>query len=340
MVEGSTRAKVAGFLGALVVLAALFWVAGVDDILAALGRARPGIVALVVVAALGWLAAWGLALRTVLGGLGIALSVPRSFFVWTGAMFANNVTPFGQAGGEPVTALLVSRATDSEYETSLAAIASVDALNFVPSIGFALLGVGYMATEVTFNARLEYAAASVGVLALALPVVAYLGWEHRYRVERGAVRVVTPIVRWVTKVIPRKSPPTAADLERRIEGFFGTIERVAADRRRLALALGFSALGWFAQMCALWLSLYALGFSVSFSAVMVAVPLGSVAGVTPLPGGLGGVEAVLAALLVPTTGIDLSTASAAVVVHRASTYWLSTAIGAVTVSTFGAMEAS
>ncbi|NHN46798.1 flippase-like domain-containing protein [Halostella sp. JP-L12] len=339
MVDGSTRAKVVGFLGALAILAGLFWVAGVEDILAALGRARPDIVALVVVAALGWLLAWGLALRTVLGGLGIPLSVPRSFLVWTGAMFSNNVTPFGQAGGEPFTALLISRATDSEYETSLAAIASVDALNFVPSIGFALLGVAYMATEVTFSARLEYAAASVGALAVALPVVAYLGWEHRYRVERGAVRVVTPFVRWITKLIPRKSPPTAADLERRIEGFFGTIERVGSDRRTLAFALGFSALGWFAQMCALWLSLYALGFTVSFGAVMVAVPLGSVAGVTPLPGGLGGVEAVLAALLVPTTGIGLSTASAAVVIHRASTYWLSTVLGAGAASAFGAMGA-
>jgi len=336
MVNGSTRAKVAGFLGALAILAGLFWVAGVDEILAALGRARPAVLVVVLAAALGWLLAWGLALRTVLGGLGIPLSVPRSFLVFAGAMFSNNVTPFGQAGGEPFTALLISKATDSEYETSLAAIASVDALNFVPSIGFALLGVAYMATEITFNERLEYAAGATAALAVALPVAAYLGWQHRYRVERSAVRAVTPLVRWLTKLIPRKSPPTAADIERRIEGFFHTIERVGSDRRTLLLALGFSALGWLGQMCSLWLSLYALGHPVSFGAVMVVIPLGSIAGVTPLPGGLGGVETVLVALLVPTTGLVLSTASAAVVIHRAATYWLSTGIGGVAASVFGA----
>jgi len=327
MVDRGTRAKVVGFVGAIAMLAALLWVAGVDDVLAALGRARLPVVAAVVAVALGWLLAWGLALRTVLGGLGIPLSVPRSFFVFAGAMFSNNVTPFGQAGGEPVTALIISRATDSEYETSLAAIASVDALNFVPSIGFALMGVAYMATEVTFNARLEYAAASVGALAVALPAVAYVGWRNRYRVERAAVRVATPVIRSVVRLVPRRSPPSAGALERRIEGFFGTIERVGGDRRTLLLALAFSALGWLAQMCSLWLSLYAVGHAVSFGAVMLAVPLGSVAGVTPLPGGLGGIEAVLAALLVPTTGLALAPVSAAVVIHRAATYLLSTAIG-------------
>ncbi|WP_135821470.1 lysylphosphatidylglycerol synthase transmembrane domain-containing protein [Halostella litorea] len=337
--DGGTRAKVAGFVGATAMLAALLWVAGVDDVVAALGQASLPVVGLVVAVALCWLLAWGLALRTVLGGLGIPLSVPRSFLVFSGAMFANNVTPFGQAGGEPVTALLISRATDSEYETSLAAIASVDALNFVPSIGFALMGVAYMATEVTFDARLEYAAASVGALAVALPAVAYVGWRHRYRVERAAVRVVTPVVQLVGRLIPRRSPPTADALERRIDGFFRTIERVGADRRTLLLALAFSALGWFAQMCSLWLSLYALGHPVSFGAVMLAVPLGSVAGVTPLPGGLGGIEAVLAALLVPTTGLPLATVSAAVVVHRAATYLLSTAIGGGVAVASGAADA-
>ncbi|WP_121820369.1 lysylphosphatidylglycerol synthase transmembrane domain-containing protein [Halostella salina] len=325
--NGSTRAKVVGFVGALGLLGVLLWVAGFEDVLAALGQASLPVVGAMVAVALCWLLAWGLALRTVLGGLDIQLSVPRSFLVFAGAMFANNVTPFGQAGGEPVTALLISRATDSEYETSLAAIASVDALNFVPSIGFALMGVAYMATEVTFDARLGYAAASVGALAVALPALAYVGWRHRYRVEQAAVRVVTPVIRGISRVIPRRSPPTADALERRIEGFFRTIERVGADRRTLLVALGFSALGWLAQMCSLWLSLYALGHAVSFGAVMLVIPLGSVAGVTPLPGGLGGIEAVLAALLVPTTGLALATVSAAVVLHRAATYLLSTAIG-------------
>ncbi|MFC6726593.1 flippase-like domain-containing protein, partial [Halobium palmae] len=143
------RTTVLGFLATFLVFAALFAVVGVDDLANTLSRADAGVVALVVFATVCWLAAWSMALRTVLGVLGVDLPPHKAFLVFAGAMFSNNVTPFGQAGGEPVTALLISRVADAEYERGLAAIASVDTLNFVPSITLALAGVTYFATETT-----------------------------------------------------------------------------------------------------------------------------------------------------------------------------------------------
>jgi len=120
---------------------------------------------------------------------------------------------------------------------------------------------------------------------------------------------------------------TTADVEHRIEGFFGAIERVAGSRKTLLEAVGFSALGWLAMCCSLWLSLFALGHTVEFTAVLLVVPIGAVAGMTPLPGGLGGVDAVLIALLVSTTGVTGGAAGAAVLVHRAATYVFPTVVG-------------
>ncbi len=329
MIRGDTlRATLIGFGGALSVLAVLFWLVGVDDILAALSMARLSVLLVVVAVATCWLSAWGMSLRTVLGVLGAPVTVPAAVLVFAGATFANNVTPFGQAGGEPISALFISRISDSEYETGLAAIASVDALNFVPSIGLALVGLGYFATTITFGRHLEFAAFAVFGLAIAVPILVYLGWRNRYRLETVAVEALTPLLQTIWGLIPRRSPPSREALERRIEGFFTAVERVATNPKGLALALSFSAAGWVGLAISLWLSLFALGYTVPLAVVLVAIPAGAIAGITPLPGGLGGVELVLIALVSATTvGISTATIVAAVAIHRGATYWLPTIAG-------------
>jgi len=325
------RATALGFLGAAVVFAILFSVAGVDQLVAELTAADTRYVALVLLATLAWLASWGLALQTVLGVLGVDFSPVKAFFIFAGAMFSNNVTPFGQAGGEPVTALLISRSSDTEYETGLAAIASVDTLNFVPSITIALFGAGYYATEVTLgtNRNIALAVVAVVVLAAGVPSLIYLGWKRRYELEQRAIRRIAPLIRRIADLLPRVPVPTAEGLERRIESFFRSIERVANNPRGLALALALSALGWLFQMVGLWLAFQAIGKPIALSVALFVVPVAAIAGVTPLPGGAGGIESVLVVLLVaaPLTGITNSVALAAVVIFRGAVYWTPTIIG-------------
>lgn len=324
---GEVRATIVGFLAAVTVLVVLFWLVGFDATIAALTKADPALLVPIVIVALVWLTAWGMALRTVLDVLHVQSSPQKSFLVYASATFANNVTPFGQAGGEPFSALLISRANDCEYETGLAAIASVDALNFVPSITFALLGIAYYAATFTVGRRVEFAATAVIALAVTVSFIAVVGWRRRSRIERVTVTTITPIGRKIGRALPRMSPPKPAAIRRRVSGFFHAIERVATDRRGLAIALGFSALGWLLLSVSLWTSLYSLGHAVPFAVILFVVPAGSIAGVAPLPGGLGGVEAALVLLLVPTTGVPAAAASAAVVIHRGATYWLPVLVG-------------
>jgi len=81
-----------------VILAVLFVVVGADRVIETLLAADPALVAATFGLALCWLIAWSLMLRTVLGSLDVDLSVTTSFLVYSGAVFANNVTPFGQGG--------------------------------------------------------------------------------------------------------------------------------------------------------------------------------------------------------------------------------------------------
>ena len=335
--NGDRSATVLGFAAAVVVLAVLFWLVGVGEVLEALAGADPGIVALLVPVAFVWLSSWGLALYTVLRVLGTPVSAPMAVLVFSAAVFSNNVTPFGQAGGEPISGLLISEAADSEYETGLAAIASVDALHFLPSVGLATVGLTTVILgTVSLGRNLRIAAVAVGVLVLTIPVVAYLGWRYRFEVEAVVTRLFTPVIRALSRLVPGRSEPSPDVVGDRIEGFFAAIDRVAASRRTVGAAVGCSLSGWLALSVSLWLSALALGYAVPFAAVLLVVPVGSIAGITPLPGGLGGIEAAFVVLLVSTTGIPAATASAAVVLHRGATYWLPTFVGGGTAAALGA----
>ena len=325
--NGNLRATAVGFAAALAVLAVVLYVVGFDSLVSAVTMADPRVLAVLPVVMVVWLGAWGLALRVVLGVLDAPVKATTAVLIYTAATFANNVTPFGQAGGEPVTAYLISETTGGEYESGLAAIASVDALNFVPSISLAALGLGYFGVTATLGEQLRYAAVAIGALALGIPAAIYLVWQYRVRVEHGIARAVTPVARLVVKPLPGREGPTKESVLARVQGFFFAVERVASNRRGVVLALALSTVGWVALSASLWLSLFSLGHSVPFAAALLIVPVGSIASITPLPGGLGGIETVLIVLLVPTTAVDPVTAGAAVVIHRMVTYWVPTLLG-------------
>ncbi|MBX0324079.1 flippase-like domain-containing protein [Halomicroarcula sp. F13] len=340
--DGNRVATVAGFAGASLVLAVLVWVVGVDRTLQALLMADPAALAVVVGIAVVWLTSWGMALWSVLRALETAVPAHTAVLVYAAAVFSNNVTPFGQAGGEPLSALLISSAADSEYETGLAAIASVDTAHFVPSIGYAIVGFTFVAAgAVRLGRNLVFAAVAVAVLAVGLPVAAYLGWRYRYELEAAVVRLFTPLIRLFGKVVPRRSPPTTAVVETRIESFFAAIDRIATDRTTLLQTLGFSALGWACLAASLWTSLYAVGHTVPVATVLLVVPVGSIASIVPLPGGSGAIETVLVTLLVSTVPpLSGPAAASAVLIHRGATYLLPTLVGAGVASALGAGRAA
>lgn len=316
-----------GFLGTAAILGILVVLVGVGEVAAAFGLLEPGAVGLILAAGLAWLGAWSLALGRVLRTLRIPVSTRGAVLLYASAAFANNVTPFGQAGGEPFSALLISRATDTEYERGLAAIASVDSLNFVPSIALALVGLAYYVARFTVGDRILVVIAVVVGLAVAIPLAGYGLWIGRARVRSVVAHTLTPLVGAIAGVIPRLEAPEPATIRHRIDNFYGAIGRVATGGGNLALAMAYSTVGWLMLATTLWLSLWAIGHPVPATIVIIVVPVGTIASVAPLPGGAGGVEAATVLLLVPTTGVSAATAGAAAIIFRGATYWVPTVLG-------------
>lgn len=327
--------SIVGFAVAFAIVAVVLYFVGFQDVATAFALVRPLALVAVGCVALVWLLCWALSLRTVLGTLDIPVSITGAYLLQAAVQFANSVTPFGQAGGEPISALLISRSVGAEYETGLAAIASADAIHFLPSIAFALIGLAYYAVVFTLGPRLLRAAAVIAVLVVLLVAGAYAAWRYREHLEEVTVRAVSPVLVFLGRVLPFGETPSRHVVRSRVEGFYRDVGRVADEPARLGLALAFSALGWFCLVCSLWLSLYSLGYVVPLAALLVVIPLGAVASIAPLPGGLGGIEAVLVLLLVPTTGVSAGVAGAAVIVHRLAVYWLPIGLGGLATAALG-----
>ncbi|WP_323173646.1 lysylphosphatidylglycerol synthase transmembrane domain-containing protein [Natrialba sp. PRR66] len=322
------RSILIGFAGAGLVLSLMLWVVGIDGIIAQLHRAQPAVIAVLLGFIPLWLVAWGLCLHTVLRALGTPISRVQSIVVFTAATFANQVTPFGQAGGEPISAFLISEAADTEYENGLAAIASVDTLHFFPSIGMGIVGIGlFVLRGLNFDRNLLLASFTVVALLTGFVLALTLGWRFRHRIEAMTLSVVLPMARCIGRTVPRVSAPTREDIKHRVDGFFASIERIASNRRLLILAGLFSCAGWLTLAICLWISLVSIGVTVPFVAMLIVLPVASIAGIFPLPGGIGGVETAFIVLVVSTTGVATTAATAAVVIYRGATYWLPMLVG-------------
>lgn len=323
------RALVIGLSGTITIFAVLLFVVGGRAVLEALQTADPQLVAFVVLGGIGWLCCWGLMLRSILGILGTSITVFRSLQIYVAVAFANNVTPFGQAGGEPVAALLISKVTDEPYETGLAGISAVDVLNVISSVTLILVSVSYYATTTTVGEAVQDAVLSAIGIVTGVGIVLGVGWRYRWSLVDAASRVAA--------LTAGRFVSTGLDIQiqDRAGRFFSHVETIATNPARLALVLGLSLAGWLLQGVALFAAFLAVGETAPIAVVLFAVPLGNLAGAAPLPGGLGGIEAAFVAILVPTTGVAAATVTAAVLIHRGVVYWLPVVVGGTVAARFG-----
>jgi len=256
--------------------------------------------------------------RTLLLGAGAAITVLALLSV--------------AAGGEPVAAALIATVTDARYETGLVGIASVDVLNVVPSISLVFLGVGSYAATAAVGERVGFAVASaVGLIAAIVATIAFV-WRYRAAVVDRVPGAAGPLLGRFNRF---DAEAVEAGLADRLGNFFADIERVGSDRRRLVGVVGLSLVGWLFHAAALTVAFAAVGQPISPLIPIFVVPLSYVAGATPLPGGLGGIEAALVGLLVATTGVAAAAVTAAVFLFRGAVYWLPTAIGGASASALG-----
>ncbi len=320
---------------ALVLVGFLIYGIGWEEVLANLERAdRPAFAAALLAGGL-VLALRGLIVKQLLAPVDGAARGWPFVVAFLSGYFARSALPWGRSVGTPITAYLLAANSESEFEDNLAVVATAEVFAFLASLAVALVGLSLYAaggeapTDLLANLGLV---GGVSVLLIAAVAIAISrGWVHPFlfglaaRLESIADRV------------PRLSV-SEGTLQRRLEGFFTTLERIGAARRTLAVAFGVALGSWFVNALPLYFCLIALGVDAPLVLAFAVAPLASFGGVIPLPGGTGGIEAVLTGLLVAIAGLSGDVAAATAILYRLSTYWLHLIVcgaGALTLSATG-----
>ena len=303
-----------GFAIAGVLLYLLGSVIGWDEIIRTLAAADLRWVAVACLSTLLYLLAWTKTWDVVLTAGAISVSYPRLVPTFFAATFANYTTPFGQAGGEPFIAYVLATDTEASYEQSLASVSTADLLNLFPFFSFAGLGLAALVITGEVPPGTRPLVIGLAAIAVGVPAIVLVGWYRRDLIEGVVVRVSAPIVR-------RTERFSVEGIRERVDGFYDQLDRIASDPRELVVAVTFSYIGWVFFALPLYFVALALSLPLDLLLVVFLVPASSIAGLTPTPGGLGGVEAALIALVVALTPIAAGPAAALALAYRATSYW-------------------
>lgn len=311
---------------AAVALGLYVWLVGVGDVVAALGRVSSRRMVTLALAGFGPVVLWGLSFRIVLAAVGVTSPTWKAVVLFLASVFMNSVTPFGQVGGDPPSGLLIARETGTRFETALAAIAGVNALNRVAVVLLGAVGGTWYTARVAASETLRNAIVLAVVLATLGVAVAAVAWLRRDALADPVGGAIATLLAVVCERLPVVAPTREAVVGR-VRGFVAAIERVGSRPGLLAAVFVLGAAGQLVVAAVLWFVLAALGVDASLSVVLLVVPAARLAGVTPLPGGSVGAEALLGGLLVAGTGVALPVATAAALLYRAVTFWLPTVAG-------------
>jgi glycosyltransferase 2 family protein len=317
-----------GFAFAALLLVALISAVGSQDLLAELSRADSRILALGVVSGALALTCRGQVWIRFLSLVDNALARSQIGVLFLTAMFVKYVTPYGQIATEPFVAYLVSRDERMAYEDGLAGVLSADLLNYVPYYTFGFTALGLLVLDDAVGDGLADQFVAFGALFLTVATLVVLVVrrpDYVYPVVVGVTSVFRGLVgRFTGRFDDSLAPETVRE---RLDGFYETVETITADRRTLLVATVYAHLGMGFLMLPVYLGATALGYSLSFAVVALAVALGKLGSVVPAPGGTGGVEAMITAVLTTVGGLEPAAALTIALIYRACTYWLTIGVG-------------
>jgi uncharacterized protein (TIRG00374 family) len=320
-VDRRTLAKAGvGFVAAALLVYLFGTVVGWGEILNAFGRSDLRWMIPACLSSAVCLVVWAKSWDVILGLLGVDIPFRSLVPTYFAATFADYVTPFGKAGGGPFIAYVLSTDDRATYQESLAGVVTADLLNLLPFFTFAGVGFAVLAVTGSIPASADALVLGLAALAFVLPGVLYLSWRKEKAVERLVARLTEPVAARTDRV-------DVDSVRERVGEFYGRLDVIGGHPRALGTTLVFSYVGWVFFAAPLFFAAKALGVPLDPRFVLFIVPASTLAGVTPTPGGLGGVEAAVVGLLVALTPTTPAVAAAVALLYRVASYWFVVLVG-------------
>lgn len=335
----SKRQAGMGIIIWLLIFGAFVTLAGFKDFAATITQITPSEFAVILSAVAVGVLSMGSSLYVISRNLDIGISWPEAIFLNTSVSLAHNLTPFGQAGGAPIGAVVLSERSGSPYEECLAAISMKDMISFVPTLLIFSIGGPYLVFfEESLPDRLR---PMFGIFSL-LVIVAFLlvmGVRTYPELVRSLLQKLVKVMNRTIARLPVIPSLDEQEVEERVQNFSDSIGTVASHKPTMIAAITLATTSFVAQGTLLWLALQAVGVDIPVILAIFIVPVSLFASGLPLPGGSGGVEALQILILGATTAAATTPTITAVVLSRGLVYWTPIVLGSLTLVVFQLDEA-
>jgi uncharacterized protein (TIRG00374 family) len=320
------RSQIWAFLAAGVLLAITVAIADVTKIYAALVDAEKDILLVGVLLGVGVLFVRSRVWLVIFDAMGTAKGTLAVFQLFSVGEFLNNITPFGQAGGQPLMAYVVYDETEIQYEESLAAVMSGDMFTAVPLVTFGVfsgvfLFINNALTELVLDTLVFSLSVILGIFLLLVRLTIFP--EERF----GVVDTLREHVSVGDRI--------GSFLIEKIGNMREVFRIVGGNPTHIVRAALFAHLALLADVTVLYVVLSSFDVSVNPLYLTAIFPVSNLSKLLPTPGGSGGYEFVLATFLTTIAGVNFAVSVSAVILYRVATYWVAIVLGYVFISRLG-----
>ncbi len=316
----------------VLILLAMLYLVGIDQVIDALKVANLGIIALAIVAQIFTYYLYTLRWQILNKLADMDVSIMKLLPMVLVGLAVNNITPSGRGGGEPVRAYLLSKDNDEyHFDETFATVVADRALDTFPFVVLAAITIASMALFFDFDLwLLVVMVVAVIVIVAILIILIYMCINPNFgkRVDG-----------WIIGLVRRFYKKNSEDLENQIHqsifGFQNTMKLLISNKKGLVYTLSLSFIIWIFEILRVYLVFLAFGAHVNIIVVGEVFIVACLVGMIPLlPGGLGAVDGLMI-LFYSAAGVPSSVSAAATVVERLISFWMATIIGMVILPYYG-----
>ena len=317
----------------LIIMAVILYFIGIDTVINALKQANPWYIVLAVI--LQFITYYLYTLRWFIINKSADMgnvTIKKLFPMVLLSLAVNNITPSGRGGGEPVRAYVLSKESDYTFDMTFATVLGDRALDTFPFIILAIITiVGMIFTFTLSPIWIIILIACVTVITILVVIIIYMSVNESF-----GLKLTIWIIKLVKRFYKKFKPRHAIQIKNYVSGFQKTMKVLITDRNVLLYALPLSFIVWFIEILRVYFVFLAFGANVSIVVVAEVFIIACLVGMVPLlPGGLGAVDGIMI-LFYSGAGITASISAAATVVERLISFWMTTILGLIALSVYGA----
>jgi len=238
---------------------------------------------------------------------GIELSYINSLRVVFANIFVNNVTPFGNIGGEAAVTYIISNTTDYSPGKIFSSILMSSIINFAPLGSILILGL-LLTGQYTILISLT----------IFLSIIVILR-KHLIR-KKNLPNFFNRIPQRVLKFF---------------KDFMGASSNLLEHKLKLIFLLGITHFAIIFDVISIVIIAEAYGGDIFSPLILLVVPLSRVANYFPTPGGSGSYEAMMIGLLTIIMNLEPIVAISTVITYRAVTYYIGLLLGYIALNSIG-----